>query len=318
MKKLTIHHDFNLGLKFYTIPEFFRNKVMSDFENLNFKDIKDEIRLDRVEIFFGNRIKTENIKQMINLKWIHLGSVGYDSIDLHLINERKILLTNSKGLMTNSIVEHALNYITTFSRGMHYLNKLRHSNDLNRRSFDYYFHKVSNLKNKNILICGFGEVGSKLANVLSCIGMNIFTISKTPKNIFNNYRLKDLTKILPEMSYVVNLLPLNNETFKLFDLNKFKLMNDSYFINLGRGKTVIEKDLIKAIKMGYINSAALDVFEEEPLSNKSDLLKQEKIIITPHVAGLSVNYWNEQLELFNYNLRKFQKNEKTMKNLILQ
>ena len=141
---------------------------------------------------------------------------------------------------------------------------------------------------------------------------------KTPKNIFNNYRLKDLTKILPEMSYVVNLLPLNNETFKLFDLNKFKLMNDSYFINLGRGKTVIEKDLIKAIKMGYINSAALDVFEEEPLSNKSDLLKQEKIIITPHVAGLSVNYWNEQLELFNYNLRKFQKNEKTMKNLILQ
>ena len=141
MKKLTIHHDFNLGLKFYTIPEFFRNKVMSDFENLNFKDIKDEIRLDRVEIFFGNRIKTENIKQMINLKWIHLGSVGYDSIDLHLINERKILLTNSKGLMTNSIVEHALNYITTFSRGMHYLNKLRHSNDLNRRSFDYYFHK---------------------------------------------------------------------------------------------------------------------------------------------------------------------------------
>jgi phosphoglycerate dehydrogenase-like enzyme len=218
--------------------------------------------------------------------------------------------------MTDSIVEHALNFITSFSRGILYINRLRNKNDLSRKNFDTFFNQISNLKGEKILICGFGEVGTKLAKLLSCLEMDIYTISKTKKPSYKNFRISDLNKLLPQMNYIVNLLPLNKYTYKLFDKNKFKFMKDVFFINLGRGKTVVEKDLINAIKAGKVNSAALDVFEEEPLKEGNDLLRQERIIITPHVAGLSTNYWHEQLKLFSYNLNLFMENNNEMKNLI--
>ena len=320
MKNLTIHHDFNLGLKLYTIPDFFRNKIQNVYTFLNFKNIKDEANLNSVIVFFGNRIKTNDIKQMKNLKWIHLGSVGSDSINIKYFKKRKIIFTNSKGLMTDSIVEHALNFITSFSRGMNYINILRNKNNLSRESFDQYFDQISNLSNKKILICGFGEGGQKLGNILSCLNLDIYTISKTKKHKFKNYNLGSLNEIIPKMNFIVNLLPLNEETKSLFDKKVFHHMSNAYFINLGRGKTVVEKDLIDAIKKGNIKSAALDVFEEEPLKSNSELLNIDDLIITPHVAGLSTNYWHGQLNLFSYNLEVFlsEETDKKMKNLILK
>ena len=95
-------------------------------------------------------------------------------------------------------------------------------------------------------------------------------------------------------------------------------MNNVNFINLGRGKTVNEDDLLLALDNNNINAAALDVFENEPLSKKSKLLKNEKIILTPHIAGLDSNYWNRQLDLFKNNLRLyFEKKNQSLKNRII-
>ena len=95
-------------------------------------------------------------------------------------------------------------------------------------------------------------------------------------------------------------------------------MNNVSFINLGRGKTVNEKDLIEAIANGNLNSAALDVFEVEPLSLKSKLFEYDNILLTPHIAGLDSNYWNRQLDLFKNNLRLyFEKKNQSLKNRII-
>ncbi len=305
MSKITIYHDFNLDLKLYSIPNFFIDQIKKEFANVYFKDIDSEDDKNNVEVYFGNRINNKLIKQYKNLKWIHLGCVGYDSIDLDIVRSRNISMTNSSGLLTNSMVELALNFITSFSRGMQQISYLRHNNKLDRKNFDRYYETITNLTNQKILICGYGTVGSKLAKVLENLDMDIYTVSRSKSSKYKNFTIDDLDSIVSKVDYIVNLLPLSDDTKYLFDSKLFSRMNNVNFINLGRGKTVNEDDLLLALDNNNIIAAALDVFEDEPLSKTSKLLKNEKIIITPHIAGLDSKYWNRQLDLFRYNMRLY-------------
>tara|TARA_B100001093_G_scaffold82403_1_gene73820 strand:+ start:22039 stop:22995 length:957 start_codon:yes stop_codon:yes gene_type:complete len=317
MNKITIYHDFNLELKLYSIPNFFIDQIKKEFPNVNFQDIDSEYNKDNVKVYFGNRINNKLIKQYKNLKWIHLGCVGYDSIDLEVIKSRNLLMTNSSGLLTNSMVELALNFITSFSRGMQHINYLRYHKILDRKNFDKHYETVTNLTNQKVLICGYGTVGSKLAKILENLDMDIYTVSRSKLSTYKNFSIDDLERIVPEVNYIVNLLPLSHETKYLFDSKLFNKMKNVNFINLGRGQTVNEEDLLLAINNNNLNAAALDVFEKEPLSNESKLLNNQKIILTPHIAGLDSKYWNRQLDLFKYNLSEYLKEKnKLFKNKI--
>lgn len=317
MNKITIYHDFNLELKLYSIPNFFIDQIKKEFPKVCFQDIDSEDDKDNVKVYFGNRINNKLIKQYKKLKWIHLGCVGYDSIDLEIIRSRNILMTNSSGLLTNSMVELALNFITSFSRGMQHINFLRYHNKLNRKNFDRHYETVTNLTNQKVLICGYGTVGSKLAKILENLDMDIYTVSRSKLSNYKNFSIDDLDRIVPEINYIVNLLPLSDETKHLFDSKLFSKMKNVNFINLGRGQTVNEEDLILAINNNNISAAALDVFEKEPLSKESKLLNNQKIILTPHIAGLDSKYWNRQLDLFRYNMSEYLKEKnKLFKNKI--
>jgi len=317
MKNIIIYHDFNLDLKLYSIPNFFIHEIKKEFSNIFFKDVDLEENKENIEFFFGNRINNQNIKEYKNLKWIHLGCVGYDSLDLEILKSREIMMTNSKGLLTNSMVELAVNFITSFSRGIPFINSLRSNNLLDRKNFDRYFDRVTNLTNQKVLICGYGTVGKKLAKVLEQLDMEIYTVSRSKYDDYKNFSLNDIEGLVKQVDYIINLLPLNDETKYLFNSQLFSKMNDVSFINLGRGKTVNEKHLIEAINNGNLNSAALDVFEIEPLSSNNKLLDNDNIILTPHIAGLDSKYWHRQLYLFRYNLSAYiiDKN-KSLKNKI--
>ena len=78
-----------------------------------------------------------------------------------------------------------------------------------------------------------------------------------------------------------------------------------YFINLGRGETVKEKDLEFAIKRKYISGAGLDVVQNEPIKKDFYLLKYNDVIITPHIAAINTRYKVDQVNLFEENLNKF-------------
>ena len=319
MKSLNIYHDFNLGLNLYTIPNFFVKSLRESYIDIKFINIhSNNIDKEDVELFFGNRIKNYDLKHFLNLKWIHLGCVGYDSLDIDFLRTRGILLTNSTGLMTNSMVEQALNFITSFSRASHRINNLRNNGELNREKFDSFFNEVSNLKGKKILISGYGEVGKKLAKILEVLQMKIFLISRNKNKKFKTFSVEELPFAVQGMDYVVNLLPLSDNLKHVFNKKVFSKMNNSFFINIGRGQTVNELDLINAIENKNLLGAALDVFEKEPLEKNNNLFKYDNIILTPHIAGLDSSYWTKQLELFTFNLEMFRLNNfKLMKNKII-
>jgi phosphoglycerate dehydrogenase-like enzyme len=323
--KLVIAHDFNTNLKLYEIPQNFMYRLKKKFKKIEIFDIeylKKNNILNSVDIFFGNRINNDLIKILPNLKWIHMGSVGFDKISIELLSEKNILLTNSKGLMIKSMTQHILCFIFMLSRSMHNCYNLRKKNILTRQTFDSYFETITDLYNKKILILGHGDVSKELIRTLKPFKNHIYTTSRTIKkvsnfsNIINN---DDINKIISNVDFVINLLPLNNST-KLFCNKEFfeKMSPNSFFINVGRGETIDENHLYEILKHNRIRGAALDVFMNEPISSDSKLWDLDNLIITPHIAGLHNEYWEKQENLFMYNLNKFYKGDyNRLKNTIL-
>ena len=92
-------------------------------------------------------------------------------------------------------------------------------------------------------------------------------------------------------------------------------MSNSYFISLGRGQTVVESDLITALENNLILGAGLDVFEKEPLSTNSKLLKLKNVVLTPHIGNINQKYWKYEIDLFLNNLNRFL-NKKRLINIV--
>lgn len=112
--------------------------------------------------------------------------------------------------------------------------------------------------------------------------------------------------ILENSDFIVNCSPLTVETNQFFDLEKFKKMKKSAcFINVGRGQSVKEQDLIKAVEEKEISGAVLDVFEEEPLPLDSPLWDFDNVFITPHSCELTQDSILARLEVFVENAKKF-------------
>lgn len=104
--------------------------------------------------------------------------------------------------------------------------------------------------------------------------------------------------LFSKSDFVLNICPLTEETTDLFDFEKFKKMKkSSIFMNIGRGKSVKEEDLIRAIKEEEIAGAYLDVFYEEPLSKESELWGFDNVYMTPHCAD-----WTDDIFLNSINI----------------
>ena len=291
--------DLIRDLKMYKLPI----EKFKEFSNdIVFIDPDTIVKLDDIEIYIGDRITTDMVKYMPNLKWIHLTCVGVDN--LMDLNRDDIIITNSKNIMDSSIISTTLAFIFSLSRGINYCIKEK----IDRYKFDRYFNKIQDVSNQTCLIVGMGNIGNKLKTILESLDMDVISIRKNTMNNLMNYMSK--------ADFVINLLPLTKETKSIFNEKVLgNMKNTSYFINVGRGQTVVEKDLINALKNNIISGAGLDVFEKEPLSDDSELWELDNVILTPHIAGLSKDYWDKEYKLFKENFNRY-KNSKEMLNII--
>ncbi|CUS81143.1 D-isomer specific 2-hydroxyacid dehydrogenase, NAD binding domain, partial [Candidatus Kryptonium thompsonii] len=116
----------------------------------------------------------------------------------------------------------------------------------------------------------------------------------------------EMQHLLENSDFIVVVLPLTDETHHLIGEKEFNMMKKKpYFFNIGRGAVVDEKALINALKEGKIRGAGIDVFEDEPLPSDSPLWEMENVLVTPHIAGLFPNYWEEPTNLFIENFKRY-------------
>lgn len=278
--------------------------------------LKAEKELQTAEIVIGQAGDIKKLSQAPNLKWLHITSAGANALSSEMINS-DILVTNSSGVHPIPISEHVLGLMLMLARGMQQAVKIQHSEGKWIRDMDIY--QPGELAGKNLLVVGMGRIGERVAILGQAFEMNVTGIVRNPvghKTKINLKSVKDLGSELKNADYIVNCLPSTPETIGLFDkklLNKFK--KGSFFINIGRGDTVDESELITALKSGKLAGAGLDVFEKEPLPSSSPLWKMDNVIITPHYSGANPYYFDRVVNIFCENLKAFL-NKKPLPNLV--
>jgi glyoxylate/hydroxypyruvate reductase A len=141
-------------------------------------------------------------------------------------------------------------------------------------------------------VMGLGAIGSNVAEQVSRLGFPVLGWSTSPKKIKGIrtfYGDDELGSFLSDARVVINLLPLTKATEQFID-KKFlsRMCPDSLLINIGRGSHLKEDDLLEALETKVIAGAMLDVFEREPLSQESQLWCHPNVLVTPHVAGITL------------------------------
>jgi D-2-hydroxyacid dehydrogenase (NADP+) len=299
----------NKLIVYFDPPEEFitRLRDISDqFEIIictNRDELESHIREAEILIALFARPDAEMIRRASRLRWIQALSAGVDFFPLNAIKERNIILTNGRGIHKIHMTEYALAAMMGLARNFHrmFRNQLKGKWD---RSVPQ-----DEINGKIAGILGLGSIGREIACKASILGMHVIGVKNNPRpleGVDHVYGPAEMGKVFKQSDYVINLLPDTPKTRGLIDKTFFALMKKSAcFINLGRGSTVNQADLIEALRTKMIRALVSDVYSEEPLAEDSPLWGLENVILTPHIAGVSPKYFDRALDIIRPNLSAY-------------
>lgn len=246
------------------------------------------------------------------LAWVQLQGAGAEGAIRHYRSRPDLILTNASGVHAIPIAEHLLAMIFALARRLPEFfglqAKATWDRSIGNRTFE--------ITGRRVLVVGYGAIGQVFAERALALGMKVDAIRRSPgrqqhDDLDRSIRLSGidaLSELLPDADFVVNLLPHTEATDTLFDATTLDLMRASaFFLNAGRGKTVDEPALIDALRSGKIAGAGLDVFADEPLEPDSPLWHMERVIVTPHISGLTPEYDRRLVTILVDNMNRFKR-----------
>lgn len=235
------------------------------------------------EIILGWRVPDEVLKRAKRLKWFSSIGAGNEDLVKNPYLPEKVILTKAT-VYGEMMTEYVFAYLLYFTR-----NVAKHLQDQRKRVWDRV--RPGRLRGKVLGILGLGSVGREIAKRGKQFGMKVLGIKRVTgsvENVDQVFRPSDLRKMIPQVDYLINVLPLTPETYHLLGERELRLMKEGAFLFcMGRGKTIDEEALKKVLQMKRIR-AVLDVFEEEPLPSGSELWNMENVIVTPHISGIGL------------------------------
>jgi phosphogluconate 2-dehydrogenase len=215
-------------------------------------------------------------------------SVGVDNYDIDYLTERRILLTNTPDVLTETTADTGFALILATARRVVELANMVRAGLWQRNVGPAQF--GTDVHGKTLGIIGMGRIGEALAQRGHFgFGMPVVYHSHSPKPAVEqrfNAQYRSLPELLQQADFVCLTLPLTAETQGLIGAQQFAQMRpETIFINISRGKVVDEIALIEALRAGQIRAAGLDVFEREPLDADSPLLQLDNVVATPHIGS---------------------------------
>jgi len=239
------------------------------------------------------------------LRWIQSSSSGVEHILNEPIAASDVILTNGRGLYAPPLAEFVMFGVLFFAKRFPEMEE-------NRQARRYKGYDVQEISSQTIGIAGFGGTGLATARLAKAFGMRVLAAKRRvpsdgERNLADGFVTPDrLNDLLAASDYVVNALPLTAETRGLFGAPEFRAMKRSgVFINVGRGKTVREEELVEALRTRTIAGAALDVFEKEPLPPESELYELPNVVLSPHWADMTGSYHGAIRKLLEENLLRY-------------
>lgn len=254
-----------------------------------FQDSEHENAIEMAEIIIGEPEEAE-LRMAEKLRWLQLTWAGADKYTKIKNFPQKVALTNASGAFGKIIAEYAIGGIIALYRSfpVYWNHKQKH---IWKKS-----DSADTLYGKNVLILGTGDIGKNLAHRIKAFETHVTGIKRIktfdyaePMQDFDQiYDLSELDQQLTEADIVIGCLPGTPETKGILNYERLHSMKKkAVLVNVGRGSLIPMDDLARVLMEGHLQGAVLDVFEAEPLSEKSPLWNMENVLLTPHIAGPS-------------------------------
>ncbi|MDA1334550.1 MAG: D-glycerate dehydrogenase [bacterium] len=232
-------------------------------------------------------------------------AVGYDNIDVEEARKRDIFVSNTPGVLTETVAEYTISLMLSLVRRIPEADKFVRAGEYH--GWAPMLLMGSGLAGKTLGVVGLGRIGARVAHHavrgfdMKVIYYDVNRNADFEKEYNAGYRA-DVDHVLTDADFVSIHVPLLDSTKHLINDARLQLMkNSAYLINTSRGPVVEEAALGRALKAGTIRGAAIDVFEFEPKID-SLLTELDNIVLTPHIASATEETRGKMSELAAQNI----------------
>ena len=275
-----IHDD---GIRLLKENKSYQYDIINDTSERNL--IKELPNYDACSLRVS-KLNKNILKNCKNLKVISRHGVGYDNVDLNYIKDNNIKLLITAKANAVAVAEHVFYMMLCLSK-----NKFAYDLEVRKGLFKENASKITTMElfKKEILIAGFGRIGKNL--ITRCLAfemkVKVFDPFLSAEEIkkYGGIKIENLDDGLSSADYISLHMPLNEKTKNLINKKNLTIMKKNcILINTARGGIINEIDLNEALNNNLIWGAGLDVFEREPIDKNNPLLKNDKVLLSPHSA----------------------------------
>ena len=240
---------------------------------------------DGILIRSATKLTSNILADCKNLKVVGRAGVGVDNVDLETATKNKILVMNTPLGNLEATAELTIGLMFSLYRHIHLANQSTHDGKWEKSKF-----MGTELKGKTLGIVGFGNIGQRVAEMASIIGMNIITNSNSAsdEDLSKLGASKVSTEQLLTDSDIISLhTKLNDDTKNMLNKTSIATMKPSaVIINCARGGLINEADLKDCLNNDVITGAAIDVYEKEP-ATENVMFGAKNLLLTPHLGASS-------------------------------
>jgi phosphoglycerate dehydrogenase-like enzyme len=303
---------------FWKVPESQVARLRERFPELTFthalSDAEAIAAMETTDVALASRLSPAMVQQAQRLRWVHSTAAAVGILPLSELSERGISVTNSRGIQAVTIAEHVMGGLLVLSRRFNLMIEAQRErrwiqNELTRDAWPWSLH------GRRMTILGFGTIGQEVARRAHAFGMRVTGIRRrldqpAPPFVDRVLGPDRLDEALRGCDVLVVSAPFINETDRMIRAEQIAMLNaGAIIINVARGKIIDEPALLEALQNGRLAGAVLDVFEREPLNADSPLWTLPNVVVSPHSSGVRPDHWDEVIDLFSENLRRFQRGE---------
>ena len=244
------------------------------------------------------------LRRTDELRWVHCASVGVNRLICPELDA--VTLTNSRGVFDVAIAEWVLAAVLAHVKG------LGDTWALQRRT-TWQHRMTGRLAGMRAAVVGTGSIGRTIAGHLARLDVQVTLVGRVPRDdrefgpVLGS---ADLVAVAADVDLLVLAVPLTPATTGLVDAEVLDALGPRGFVvNVGRGATIVEADLVGALRTEGIAGAALDVFDVEPLPVESPLWSMPNVLVSPHMSGDYVGFEVEMVKVFTDNLERWRRGE---------
>ena len=259
-------------------------------------------------------LNSSELDRAPKLRWVHTSAVAVETLCLHDLFARGVVVSNTRGVQAVPIAEHVMAVVLAFAKQLPAV--LEHQRHAHWAQHEFVgLHLPWLLRGRTLGLIGVGTIGVEIAARAKAFGMRVVAVRRRIAHdditrVDVTFGPEQLGEMLGQCHVLVVAAPLTPYTSGMLGAREFgQLPRGALVVNVGRAKIIDTDALIAALHSGHLGGASLDVFPQEPLPSDHPLWSCPNVLLSPHTSGFRAGHWEEVVELFADNLERWERGD---------